>query len=60
MGSGETAQLLRELATLTEDTSSAPRSPIVIHYDLKLQPMHPSDLCRHQHRHDTHTYTYAK
>lgn len=34
MGSGETAQLLRELATLTEDTRSAPRIPIVIHYDL--------------------------
>lgn len=34
MGSGEMAQSLRELATLTEDTSSAPRIPIVIYYDL--------------------------
>lgn len=36
MGSGETAQLLRELAILTEDTSSAPKIHVVIHYDLKL------------------------
>lgn len=34
MGSGEITQSLRELATLTEDTSSAPRIPIVIYYDL--------------------------